>query len=543
MDTPRQQDRLAGGRSAEDAADAADRWTAPDGTNRAVLRTGGRLGRYELIAPVGSGGMAQVWAARLEAYGGISKIVAIKTVLPHLAENADLQQMLLDEARIAARLHHPNVCTLLDAGEDRGIVFVALEWVDGDSLLHVLRAGRAARGASLGPLLAARVVADACAGLHAAHDLVDGEGRSLDVVHRDISPHNILLSIDGHVKVTDFGVAKSHGQWHQTTRSGEIRGKIAYMAPEQINAAPLDRRSDLFGMGCVLYEASTGRAPFRGDNDAALIRAVLDGRYEPPGQLLPGYPPGLAAIVEHALAPHPDARFATAAQMRAALEGWLAQLGTPMTSLEVGVLVRERLGAPLAVRRREIHGSTERESRGPSTRPVRVVPARTSVAIVPAPASLEVADAFPTGTTQITTPARGYVANLRLAAAIAAGLVAAGVIIAARLAGTVARPAENPAPPPLAGIVVRPSDRAASPPPTLPSLTIARRTSAADVSSAAGTELSSAPWQPATRGNAMASPPRPDLLAPPATRPAEAPPRSTPPPPPSLARPLPANPY
>jgi serine/threonine-protein kinase len=360
----------------------------------AILRPGTRLGRYELLLPVGSGGMASVWAARLLAYGGLSKIVAIKTVLPHLAQNTDLQKMLFDEARIAAELHHPNVCGLVDAGDDGGVLYVVLEWVDGDSLLHVLRAGRAgAPGPAIGPALAARVVADACAGLHAAHELLDREGRAMHVVHRDVSPHNILLTLDGNVKVTDFGVAKAQGQIHQTTRSGEIRGKLAYMAPEQINASPIDRRSDVFGMGCVLYEASTGRQPFRGDNEARLIRAVLDGSYEPLEQVVSGFPRSLGAIVERALDPRPDARFPTAEHMRAALETWLSRQGKPTTSLEVGALVRERIGAKLARRQNEIRAACEADAGG-TTRPVRPSPQPTR-ALPPASGLVVAAPVYP----------------------------------------------------------------------------------------------------------------------------------------------------
>jgi serine/threonine-protein kinase len=424
--------------------------------------------------------MASVWAARLLAFGGLSKIVAIKTVLPHLAQNTDLQKMLFDEARIAAELHHPNVCGLVDAGEDGGVLYVVLEWVDGDSLLHVLRAGRGGPGPAIGPALAARVVADACAGLHAAHELLDREGRAMHVIHRDVSPHNILLTLDGNVKVTDFGVAKAQGQVHQTTRSGEIRGKLAYMAPEQINASPIDRRSDIFGLGCVLYEASTGRQPFRGDNEARLIRAVLDGSYEPLEQVVSGYPRSLGAIVERALDPRPDARFPTAEHMRAALETWLSRQGKPMTSLEVGALVRERIGAKLARRQNEIRAACEADVGG-TTRPVRASPqparalpsssgvvvaapvypspdapaadgpARStpmfgrspsiSAFLVPPGSSPSAASAAARGTpTPNTSMMSGQrlisgrrVVYLRVAAAILAGLAAAAALIAARL--------------------------------------------------------------------------------------------------------------
>jgi serine/threonine-protein kinase len=228
------------------------------------LRPGMTLGRYDLLAPVAVGGMACVWAARLSGHRGFSKLVAVKTVLPHLALQTDFEDMLLDEARIAARLHHPNVCNIFDAGREHGVAFLVLEWVDGDSLLHVFRGPKRAETAPIEGRLAARIVADACAGLHAAHELTDEADRPLGVVHRDVSPHNLLVSVDGTTKITDFGVVKAAGQIHQTTRAGEIKGKLAYMAPEQVSGGFVDRRADVFAMGCVLYHVAVGRASLRG---------------------------------------------------------------------------------------------------------------------------------------------------------------------------------------------------------------------------------------------------------------------------------------
>jgi serine/threonine protein kinase len=281
--------------------------------------------------------MACVWAARLTGYRGFSKLVAIKTVLPHLAGHHDFESMLLDEARIAAQAHHPNVCNLFDVGEQDGILYLVLEWVEGDSLLQLLRAARTGAAPALDYRIAARIVADACAGLHAAHELVDEQGVPLGVVHRDVSPHNLLVSTDGTTKLADFGVAKAQGQLHQATLAGEIRGKLAYMAPEQMNGSGLDRRADVFAMGGVLYHATTGHAPFRGESDARLIRAVLDGEYEAPDQVAPDYPAALAAIVTRALSPDPGRRFETAERMQNALEVWLSTTGTPTTPNDVSV--------------------------------------------------------------------------------------------------------------------------------------------------------------------------------------------------------------
>jgi serine/threonine protein kinase len=338
------------------------------------LRPGMTLGRYELLVPVATGGMACVWAAQLSGHRGFTKRVAIKTILAHLTHHRDFENMLLDEARIAAGAHHPNVCNLFDAGEEHGILYLVLEWVNGDSLLQVLRGPRPRTTAPLDYRIAARVVADACAGLHAAHELTDGRGKSLDVVHRDISPHNLLVSLEGTTKVADFGIAKAHGQLHQTTRTGEVRGKFAYMAPEQMNGTALDRRADIFGMGAVLYHATTGLAPFRGDSDARIIRAVIAGDYEPPGLVATDYPPGLAAIATRALSPRAEDRFPTAERMQNALEAWLVGSGHVTTAHDVAGVVRARVGAKLERRREEVQAAMDAEQMARPTRAPRAAP-------------------------------------------------------------------------------------------------------------------------------------------------------------------------
>ncbi len=194
-----------------------------------ALARGMALGRYELLAPVAVGGMARVWAARLHGHHGFTKLVAIKTILPHLANDPEFERMLIDEARIAAGVRHPNVVEVYELGDERGVLYIAMEWVHGDSLAQVLKAAKG----PLDPRVAARLVAEVADGLHAAHNLTDDEGRALEVVHRDVSPHNVLVSLDGSVKVTDFGVARAAGASHQATLAGQLKGKIAFMAPEQ----------------------------------------------------------------------------------------------------------------------------------------------------------------------------------------------------------------------------------------------------------------------------------------------------------------------
>ena len=334
--------------------DLVDDWSD---LSTSSLGPGARLGRYELLLPIAYGGMARVWSARLHGQRGFSKLVAIKTILPHLAHSPEFERMFLDEARIAAGVHHHNVTEIYELGEEGQVLYLAMEWVNGDSLVHVVR-GLTGQGVQpINPRVAARIAAEACAGLHAAHELTDDHGRPLNVVHRDVSPHNILVSLEGMVKVTDFGVAKALGQSHDATVAGQIKGKVAYMAPEIIGSAAFDRRSDIFAMGCLLYEATTGTMPFRGGNDPQVMQAVIKGTYPSPPSIIPGFPVELAAIIDRALASDPGRRFATAEQMRVALEEWLVKSGPLVSPTHVGALVRERLGPHLDKRREHVRAA------------------------------------------------------------------------------------------------------------------------------------------------------------------------------------------
>jgi eukaryotic-like serine/threonine-protein kinase len=318
------------------------------------LARGTRLGRYELLLPIAKGGMARVWAARQHGQRGFTKIVAIKTILPHLARDAEFERMFLDEARIASMVHHPNVCEIYELGEEGRVLYLAMEWVNGESLAHVLRVSGQCQ--PLDPRVVARIVSETCAGLNAAHNLESDDGQALGVVHRDVSPHNILVSADGHVKVADFGVAKALGQSHSHTSAGQLKGKINYMAPEQVTGAPVDRRSDLFSLGCVLYEATTGVQPFKGEGDHQVMHRLLKGDAAAPSQLVPGYPPELEHIVMRALSTDPEDRYPSADRMRMALEEWLAR-GPVVTEMHIAGSVKARVGAILERRRERIRAA------------------------------------------------------------------------------------------------------------------------------------------------------------------------------------------
>lgn len=320
------------------------------------LAPGARLGRYELLVPVARGGMARVWAARMHGQRGFTKLVAIKTILPHLACEQEFERMFLDEARIASNVHHPNVCETYELGEESGVLYLAMEWVSGDSLSRVLRPTQSPQTYPLELRIVARILADACAGLHAAHELVGDDGSHLGVVHRDFSPHNILISAEGNVKVADFGVAKAFGQLHESTSAGQIKGKLAYMSPEQVGGIA-DRRSDVFSAGCVLYEATLGIAPFRGDSDLQTIQSLIQGTYIRPSERAPGFPPDFEWIVMTALDPEPNRRFQTAEQLRVALEEWLARTGQVVTQAHVAQAVRARIGERIDRRRDRIRSA------------------------------------------------------------------------------------------------------------------------------------------------------------------------------------------
>ena len=287
--------------------------------NETGVGEGHVLGRYELLLRVAQGGMARVWAARLHGTRGFRKLVAVKTILPNVMDSERLEQMFLEEATLASGIHHPNVVDTIELGEQDGVLFMALEWVDGESLSVVMQEALKVGGVPLP--IGVNLVAQACKGLHAAHELADETGEPLGVVHRDISPHNVLVSFSGLAKVVDFGIAKATQRSSSLTEAGEVKGKLAYMAPEQIFGRPVDRRTDVFALGTLLYTITTGRHPWKGEHPGATTeRLVSDRPVTPPSALCDDYPEALEAAVLTALEKDPDKRFPTAERFLAALE-------------------------------------------------------------------------------------------------------------------------------------------------------------------------------------------------------------------------------
>ncbi|MCU0689966.1 MAG: protein kinase [Polyangiaceae bacterium] len=276
------------------------------------------IGRYALYGEIASGGMASVHFGRLIGPVGFSRTVAIKRIHPHHVKDPDFVSMLLDEARLVARIRHPNVVPVLDIVALQGEVFLVMEYVLGETFSNLLHAPGGDKRL-VAPDMAGTIVAGVLEGLHAAHEAVSEHGDPLNIVHRDVSPQNILVGADGIPRVLDFGVAKAAGRL-QTTRDGQLKGKLPYMAPEQIMGNPVDRRADIFSAGAVLWEALVGRRLFIGGTDAVVVFKVLEEPIESPDDFVDGLPAGLATATMKALERDPTRRYQTARDMAEDIE-------------------------------------------------------------------------------------------------------------------------------------------------------------------------------------------------------------------------------
>jgi serine/threonine-protein kinase len=331
---------------------------------------GYRLGRYELLCLIASGGMASVWLARLLGVGGFEKLVAVKTIRADLIKDPRFQEMFLDEARIASGIEHPNVGHIVDLGQQDENVYIIMEWIDGESLARISTLVQK-RGMSLPLPLALRVIADTCSGLHAAHELRNVRGASLGIVHRDVSPDNILITVAGTVKVIDFGIAKAQQRGASETAAGTLKGKLRYMAPEQVSGVEVDRRADIWAAGICLVELLTGRDPYSELTEIEVMRRLMGPAPAPNLDEL-GLPASLRSILDRSLVADPARRFETAADMRRAIENAISALGVPGTSEDLADFVRTNF-ADLARRRREavskaMDAADQRAGAPPSTR-------------------------------------------------------------------------------------------------------------------------------------------------------------------------------
>lgn len=306
------------------------------------------LGRYALHEAIAMGGMATVHLGRLLGPVGFARTVAIKRLHESLAQDPAFTSMFVDEARLAARIRHPNVVPTLDVVAVKGELFLVMDYVQGESLARLFANARQ-QDKPIPIAILRTVVAGVLHGLHAAHEATDGHGKPLDIIHRDVSPQNILVGVDGVPRVLDFGVAKAAGRV-QTTRDGQLKGKLAYMAPEQLRGEGISRAVDIFASGILLWEGLANRPLFSGDSEGELVVKVLDGAKEPPSQYRAEVPPELDAMVVKALSPDPAQRFATAREMARALE----KLGPLVPASEIGEWVEEVAGRTLAERASKI---------------------------------------------------------------------------------------------------------------------------------------------------------------------------------------------
>ena len=310
-----------------------------------------KIDRYQLIAEIASGGMATVYLGLLSGVGGFQRFAAIKRLHPHLAKDGDFVEMFLDEARLAAGIHHPNVVPILEVGPGANGYYLVMEYVEGDTLAKLLSLG-ARSGKGLPRKIGNRIIVDMLEGLDAAHNLKDADGIPTNLVHRDVSPQNILIGMDGVSRITDFGVARAASRL-TSTRAGQLKGKIAYMAPEQAlgDAHKVDRRADIFSAGVVLWEVLAGRRLFKAGSEAATLAKVLTEEIPDLCEIDPTLDPQLAAVCMKSLLRDQENRFATCAEFAEAIEKAAYAVGELASVREVASYVDEVLGASIKAQR------------------------------------------------------------------------------------------------------------------------------------------------------------------------------------------------
>jgi serine/threonine-protein kinase len=314
------------------------------------------LGRYQIAFELASGGMATIYLARVVGVAGFEKLVALKCMHPHLARQPEYVEMFFDEARIASRIGHPNVCSVFDFGEVDGTYYIAMDYVHGVTVAHIMRRVVKNREEISTPKwigMVAKIVAAAAEGLHAAHEVRDDEGQPLHVIHRDVTPQNLFVAFDGTVRVVDFGVASAAHRLHQT-QTGAVKGKLAYLAPEQAKRGPIDRRVDVWALGVVLWEMLVGERLFQRDSAPETIAAVLFDKIPNPSSIRPHIPGELDRIVMRALARELDARYPTAQALAQDLHRFGTRASEPITSHDIGAWVSAAFAKEKADRETQI---------------------------------------------------------------------------------------------------------------------------------------------------------------------------------------------
>jgi serine/threonine protein kinase len=280
------------------------------------------IGQYDIIYPLASGGMASIYVGRLSGIAGFEKLVTVKIIHSHLASQRQFVEMFLDEARLVAKIHHPNIGEIYEVAEENGQLFIAAEFIDGHSLRHLLRAADE-RNIGISHPVAAWICAEVLRGLEVAHTLTDDEGSPLNIVHRDISPSNIMISYNGWVKLIDFGIAFAEKRMTKTV-AGTVKGKFGYISPEQLKGAPPDRRADIFCLGVILYQLITGRHPFPGETDEERLRKTIQYELATPKELLVAVDDTLESIILKAMAESPEDRYQNASSLERDLRRYIA---------------------------------------------------------------------------------------------------------------------------------------------------------------------------------------------------------------------------
>lgn len=301
---------------------------------RDPLGPGRRVGKYEVVSRIAMGGMAEIYLARATGIEGFQKHVVLKRILPQFAQNETFVKLFLNEARVAATLDHPNIGSVYDIGQTDGVYFFTMEYLHGEDTGHILT--ELARRRVRFPIeFALTIISGVCAGLQFAHEKKGPDGKPLGIVHRDISPSNVVVTYDGGVKLVDFGIAKITAS-SEMTGTGSLKGKIAYMSPEQCSSQPIDRRSDVFSLGVLLFEMTTHTRLFKADSEIATLNNVREAIVPSPTSRVPGYPPQLEAIVKKALARVPSDRYATARELQLAIESFAQQARISLSNALLG---------------------------------------------------------------------------------------------------------------------------------------------------------------------------------------------------------------
>ncbi|MDB5215968.1 MAG: serine/threonine protein kinase [Myxococcaceae bacterium] len=381
------------------------------------------VGRYVLYGELASGGMATVHFGRLSGPVGFSRTVAIKRLHPQYAKDPEFVTMFLDEARLCGRIRHPNVVPTLDVVATEGEIFIVMEYVAGEALSKLMKTAWA-KNIPVPPRVAATIISSVLHGLHSAHQTKDEHGRELGIVHRDVSPQNILVGSDGTSRVLDFGVAKAAGRI-QTTRDGQVKGKIAYMPPEQLSGGLVSRQSDIYAASVVLWEALTGRRLFDGETEAIVLVRAIEGKVDPPSMFNPQLDRATDEVVMRGLAREPSARFATARDMALAIEQTVG-LASPY---EVGEWVESVAAEEIGRRARNI---AEIESASMNTGMDRASAPRIGLSPQPAEPPHSQVSSISVSRPAISTPAPASLKSRRATRAfgIVAGLLAiAGLVL------------------------------------------------------------------------------------------------------------------